>query len=496
MEARLTLADLAKKDSLMAEVLPFFSARDEAVYLVGGYLRDVLLPHSKVIEWDIDFAVMGNAARLARAFADARGYSFFVLDERLGTARVVVKTDGQARTIDFAKIRGDSIEDDLRRRDFTIDALALDMRVFLEKGRADLPADLIDPTGGWPDLKNRLIRAVSDLVFPEDPVRLLRLFRLQAQFDFTIDARTLKLARANAHLAAKPPGERMQEELASILTLPKSALAFDELAENGLIEAILPELGRAKGVTQDRFHHLDVWGHSFFALNCLEEILSDLKRFFPGHIRAIMGHIDQELQAGVSRRTALKLAALLHDVGKPEARFVDGGGRIRFFEHQKMGAEVAGQALRRLRLAERPVVLVQKLIREHLRPGFLAEAGGATEKAISRLLRDMGDSLPELALLSVADRMAMRGEASTEAGFARQLAVCRRLVREHFGRGRRAEEMTPLVDGHDLMRELDLQPGKIVGILLVDVREAQLKGQVTTRKQAFLLAKQLLRKNK
>ena len=177
VETRLTLDELSKRDKLMAELLPFFSSRKEQVYLVGGYLRDLLLGK---ISSDVDFVVVGNVPSFAKTLADGRGYSFFVLDKIQGTSRVVVKEKETVRTVDFAALRGKTITDDLLLRDFTINAMAFDIQAFIEKRKVSFPEDLIDPVGGWTDLNKGIIQVVSNAAFMDDPVRLLRAFRFSS----------------------------------------------------------------------------------------------------------------------------------------------------------------------------------------------------------------------------------------------------------------------------------------------------------------------------
>lgn len=473
----------------MAALLPFFSSRQEQVYLVGGYLRDWLLGE---ISLDMDFVVVGDALSFAKVLADEKGYSFFVLDKAQGTSRVVVKEKEAVRTVDFAACRGKTITDDLLLRDFTINALALDIQAFIKKGKASFPEDLIDPTEGWVDLNKRIVKVISDAAFMDDPVRLLRVFRFSCSLDFAIAPHTLKLIKDFSQLISRPAGERIEEELVNMLSLPRSAKVFNLLKKHQLAEEIFEELAPARGVTQDRYHHLDVWEHSFFALECVEELLEELSRYFPDATRLIEDHLEQELQTGVSRKMGLKLGTLLHDIGKPEARFVDEEGRIRFFEHSKIGAELAERALRRLRFAEKTVRMVSTLVREHLRPGFLAQEGRVSERAIGRLLREAGDELVEVVLLSLADRMAMKGEASTKEDFDRHLAMCRRLIKEYFHLRKVEKELPPLITGDDLMEALHLKAGPIIGILLTEVRKAQLERQITTREEALNLARELI----
>lgn len=485
----LSVDHLTKRDRLLAKLLPFFSARSERIYLIGGYLRDLLLGR---VSPDVDFVLEGDAAAYARYIADALGCSFFVLDKTLGTSRIVAREDGEVRTIDLALLRGGDINSDLRLRDLTIDAMALDLKDFVAKKVAKVPGDLIDPFGGWRDLSEKRIEAVSNSAFLDDPLRLIRAFRLSASIDFKISDRTLKLIKDFAYLIPQSSAERVQDELLKILSLLRSADILSEMEKANLIDQIFTELTVTRGVKQDGFHHLDVWDHSLLALRRLEDILAQLEVFSPDLKRKIHAHLDQDIQGEYKRLTSLKLATLFHDVGKPATRSVNEKGRVRFTSHQKVGADITKGFLTRLRFGDRFNKLVLLLVKEHLRPGFLANENPPTRRAIYRFLRDTGEAAPEVLLLSLADRLAARGPAATRELDQRHQETVHLLMEEYFRR-REEKPLSPLVTGDDLMQTLNLKPGPLIGQLLERIREAQDEGKVVSKGDALRLVKKYLK---
>ncbi|MER3515310.1 MAG: hypothetical protein C4310_13710, partial [Chloroflexota bacterium] len=221
------------------------------VYLVGGAVRDALL--GRPIR-DLDFALAGDAIRLARTVADHLGLSFYILDAERGIGRVVAG-DEERMTLDFARFRGPDLAADLAGRDFTVNALALPATA------TDL-SELIDPLGGRQDLERRLLRATSDTAFRDDPVRVIRAVRLALQLGFTIESHTQALLRAAAGLVGQPAPERSRDELAHILAGPGVALALRQLDELGALAVLIPEIEALKGLAQPPPERQDVWGHT------------------------------------------------------------------------------------------------------------------------------------------------------------------------------------------------------------------------------------------
>ncbi|MCE2405036.1 MAG: HD domain-containing protein [Dehalococcoidia bacterium] len=406
--------------------------------------------------------------------------------------RVVLPSDGESRwTVDLAPLEG-AVEDDLARRDFTVDAIA----VPVEQWELPLrPDEAVDPHHGRRDLERGLVRAMGPKVFRDEPGRLLRAVRLAAVLGFRLEDGTESLVRADAGLAADVPGERLRGELLAILALDGAKRHLEMLDGLGLLCCIIPELGDAKGVEQPREHYWDVFGHSMNAVDGVERVTSP-ERLDPVVGEAPWGaetekRFASEVCDGHSRRTFLKLAGLLHDVAKPPSRTVDSTGRTRFLGHHTVGAVMSRDILGRLRVGNRGTALVSRVVEHHLRPTQMSQGGEMpTARAVHRYFRDLGDAAVDTLYLSLADHLAARGPLLDMDSWRRHAARVAHVL--EMGTGPRSSQETPrLVTGHDLMAALDITPGPAIGSILDDIEEARAAGEVSSRAGALALAKRL-----
>lgn len=464
--------------SLQEKLWPLLR-REGKVYLVGGYVRDMMLGRETR---DIDIAVEGSALEVARRAAAALGGSFVPLDQKRGIARVVVG----GLSLDFVPLKGE-ICHDLAGRDFTIDAMAL-----------TLDGQVVDPFGGRQDVEARLIRALGEEVFEEDPARLLRAVRLAGELGFEIDVSTQAWISSHAAELRRVAGERAREELMRLLSLPRAGEGINLLDRLGLLLVLIPELGEAKGVGQPPEHYWDVYMHSLAAVGAVgfllrqgngwpEEALESLPcgPSLQEHFGALLG--------GFPRWAHLKLAALLHDIGKPRKK-TEEGGRIRFIGHAQEGAEMLQIVMERLRFSRREIELVQTMVLHHLRPAQMGRDGEPpTRRAIYRYFRDTGEAAIDTLFLSLADHLATRGPRLDIAEWQRHARATAFVLEEHL---RSLSEVLPpkLIDGHDIMQLFHLRPGPLIGELLEGLREAQAAGEVSSREEALAWVEKHLKK--
>lgn len=462
----------------LTAVREFLAAEEQRAWLVGGSVRDLLLEREPE---DIDLVTPGDPEKLARRLADTLGGSFFTMSEEFRTCRVVAP--GGAPVYDFAACRGAGIEEDLGERDFTINALAV-----------ELPggAEIIDPLGGRRHLGEHRLVAVRDSIFDHDPLRLLRAVRLEREPGLAISDSLATLIRSRAKLAALPAPERTLAELDRLLGAPGVAASVRRLDELGLLAIILPELTALKGVEQNRYHHLDVFEHALATATNLEEVMDSPGAFFPGHQERLSERLKESPSGEVSRRFIMNIAALLHDVAKPDCLTHDEDGNIRFLEHDRAGAEMARDILARLRAGSGTTQAVTLLVAQHLRLGFLLHEPHPSDRARLRYLRASTPYTPEAIMLSVADRLAVRGPRSTAAAIDRHLALAREMMELCFAEADR-QPLPKLISGDELIGELGLEPGPLVGELLEHIHEEQRLGAVTSRDEALALARGLLR---
>lgn len=475
---------------LLTAVHQILQEKDIQAYVAGGFMRDALLGRETA---DIDIAVAADALSIAPEVAAALGGKYVPLDRENGVARVVLP-DAQLE-IDFTTLQG-NIEQDLARRDFTIDAMAIELNgeieTTLDTGR------LIDPFNGRDDLRRGTIRVVGQTAFAADAARLIRAVRLAAELDFNIEPSTEELIRQNARLITGIAGERVREELLRLLAIPGAATRLFYMDDLGLLTALIPELEPARGVSQPRVHVWDVFGHSLQTVAAVEFLLREGPCEFAGEevlepvpwSVELSQHFDKELSHGSKRRTLLKLAALLHDIAKPRTKTMD-EGRARFLGHPLEGAATAAAILERLRFSNREIKLVELLIRYHLRPTQMSHEGVPTRRAIYRYYRDTGEAGIDILFLSLADHLATRGSSLNLRHWREHARMTAYVL---AGRFEEEEISAPpkLVDGHDVMKTFGLTPGPKVGELLESLREMQAVGEVSTRQQALDYIQQLL----
>ncbi|MCX5995065.1 MAG: HD domain-containing protein, partial [Chloroflexi bacterium] len=395
--------------SLLEKLGEFLQQRNIDCYVVGGFVRDGLMGRTNS---DIDLAVAGDAIEIASEVAKAFDARMVPLDEVNQVARVVFPQAGYQWHLDFATIRG-SIEQDLTLRDFTVNAIAI--RLPEVKG-SWAQAEVIDPLYGCRDLSQRVIRAVSDASFRQDPARLLRAVRLAATLDFSIDPATEALIQRDSRLVTTVAGERLRDELCYILETHKAYQSFCYLDRLDLLAPLMPELTSSKGVTQPKEHFWDVFDHSLETVACIERLLREKDNNKEDGLIALVPwspeiarHFTQEVSGGRTRRALLKLAALLHDIGKPATKTIEQSGRMRFLGHAKEGAGMAVQIMERLRFSNREIKMVQLMIEHHLRPGYLLSEDGPSRRAIYKYFRDTADVGIDTLFLGLADHLAARG---------------------------------------------------------------------------------------
>lgn len=460
------------------------SSKGHQVYIVGGWLRDIFL---KRVNKDLDLAVSGNARALALKISKALRGRLVVLDEKNRIYRIVLKDSKVLEYIDISALKGPTIEQDLSKRDFTINSFACP----LTKNGYSLK-DIIDPFRGIRDLKKGLVRATGNRAFAEDPLRMLRAFRFAAELGFSIEPATLRAVKKHHRLISKSAGERIKEEIYRILLSPVSASYVKLIDRHGLLEVILPEIiPMKKSARNFYFHPQGLWQHSTETLACLEEIISDLKELFHSDRARISAYLGETLSAGSTRLQVLKLTALLHDLAKPKcAKKID--GKMRFLGHDTKGAEMIGRVFERMKLSRKEIRAAKNIVGHHMRPISLGQANVLTSRASVRLFRAAGDELPMLLLLSLADCYSYRGlKVKKSVELKKMKQVVRDLFAKYFSEKDKASR-PKLIDGHVLMKKLDLEPGPVIGKLLNAVAEAQLMGKVNTQEEALSLARKTL----
>lgn len=477
---------------------------DQPLYLVGGALRDSLIGREN---HDLDFAVPSGAMKLARKLANDLAGAFFSLDEATDTARIIIiRTDGSRDTLDFAGFRGADLEADLRGRDFTINAMALDVRT----------GEMIDPLGGEHDLREKRIRPCAETSFSDDPARILRAVRQAAALGFSISLEARQLMKDAAPLLKNVSAERQRDELFKMLEGPRPDAALRALGLLGVLTELLPETLALKGVRQSAPHVHDVWTHTLAVLHHLEGILATLANSqqesayyidpFDGllarHLGRFASQIDNHLSVSLNTDRSvcalLFFAALYHDISKPQCKTTEVGGRIRFLGHDEKGALVAVKRGIALRLSNDELDRLKLIVFHHMRIHGLSDrqeqGHDPSRKSLYRFFRDTGAAGVELILLSLADTRATSESNLTPEHWTACLEVCARLLEAWYEKAEEIVAPPQLLNGNDLMNELNMRPGRAMGELLELVKEEQASGQIGKREEALDFARAWLQK--
>jgi poly(A) polymerase len=470
------------------------------LYLTGGAVRDALLGRKPN---DLDLALPGQVLKYARLVANRLGAAFFPLDEERDTARLL-QTDsaGQRTIMDFAAFRGSDLLSDLEGRDFTVNAMAIDLRkdnVFL------------DPLGGAADLREKRLRACSPTAISDDPVRIIRAIRLAAGLNFHIHPETRTMMRAAVDGLSGVSPERQRDELFKIFAGPQTQTCIRALDLLGALPYVLPELVDLKGVSQSPPHVDGVWEHTLGVMGQLEDVLQALHPWYEEdsaanlilgllvmHLGRYRQEIDQHIQSTLtgdrSRRGLLFLAALYHDIGKPSTKSVDEDERIRFLQHEVVGEVIVAERARSLRFSNLEIKQLKTIVRHHMRPLLLAQsAQDPTRRAIYRFFKDTGAAGVDVCLLSLADVLATYGPTLSAEHWTRHLTVVRTLLQAWWEKPQESISPPALINGHELMDQLKLQPGPVVGQLLEAIQEHQAIGKIQDKDEAIALAKSLLK---
>jgi poly(A) polymerase len=447
------------------------------IYLVGGSVRD-LLSGARTIK-DIDLVMPSGSEDVARTFAEVIGGSFFFLDEERKITRVVKREADSSIQFDFTNFEGPDLHADLARRDFTVNAMAVDLKAFLAQGSLDGLIDLFDGRG---DVRQKLVRVADPKVLDDDPLRLLRAVRFVATLGFSIERTTVEHIKTRADLIARPSPERIRDELFQILSVRGAGRHLLLMESLGLLKKLLPELEPLKEFAPGKHHLYDIFTHSLKTAEYVDSVMENLPGLSPGHAETVLAHLDEELEQFVTRKAALRFACLLHDTAKSETYSRDEDGDIHFFGHDTIGAGKALFICQRFRLSNETSSVVSRLIRHHMRPLNLSAPGGPSRRALYRYCRDLKDAVPESIVLSLADAKATL-EVMPAEGFTDTQKISGQILDYYYGKFLKVEAK-PFVTGKDLIAR-GREPGPRFREVLEDIKERQAEGTLKDRQDAL-----------
>jgi poly(A) polymerase len=472
---RRVLADLQQR-ALLRRLQGFAEQRRVGLYAVGGTLRDICLGRPAQ---DVDLAMSGDVLGFSKGFAHHLGAAYVPMDAERGEARVVYR---KREVIDFARFKGDTIVEDLQHRDFTINAMACPLATLLTH-----PApDLIDPSDGWHDLQGSVIRMVSPMSFHEDPLRLLRAFRLAASLDFALDPTTLAAMESVVPRLAGVAPERIRGELLKLFAASRSSPHIVTMARLGLLDVLFPELAATRGIPWqpgDQGDPLDTFEYSIRTYQVVEGLIDA-----PGaYLSAVVEDVSEYLE-GEERRALIKWAALLHAIGNAGVRREAVLAQVTDHGYPEQSARQWEQIGNRLKLSRKQIAYGRTLIGHHRRLSELAtlEAQGAlTLRRVHGWCKEVGRDLLGVFVLALGHALARRqAEAPLHGAIA--LGQCAERVWDLYQR-----RILPvikarrLVTGHDLQQLFNLKPGPRFKTLLDELEMVQLEGRIHTRSEAL-----------
>jgi poly(A) polymerase len=469
---RHVLAEL-QQQSLLHRLLVFAEQRSVELYTVGGTLRDLCLGRPLR---DVDLAMRGDVMAFARGFANHVGAAYVPMDAERGEVRVVYR---KRDVLDFARMRGETIITDLQCRDFTINAMACPLGALLTQ--AD-PA-LIDPHGGWPDVRARTIRMVSPMSFRDDPLRLLRAFRLAATLDLRIDPATLASMETMAPHLADAAAERIHSELFKLFAAPQSSPQVSTMAGLGLFDILFPELAATRGIPYQPGEQLDVFEHAVRTYQAVEDLIGD-----PGsHLRPIAEAIVEYFRAE-ERQALIKWGALLHAIWEAVPRPGTSQEHVTALRHSEGHARQWEQLGSRLKWSRRQIDFVNTVLAHYgqlFELATLEAQGHLTLRSVHRWCKEVGDSMRGVFVLAIGHTLAGGREGTSEASATTLGQLAARVWDIYRSRILPVVTAPRLVTGHDLQQRFHLTPGPRFKTLLDELEVAQVEGRIRNRTEAL-----------
>ena len=448
---RRLIGELMRVEPVLAELGDLFAAAGHELALVGGPVRDALLGRPMQ---DLDLTTDARPERIVEVlggWADTHwdvGIAFGTVGARKGDHHIEVTTyrsDVYRSASRKPEVTyGDTLEHDLGRRDFTVNAMA----VSLQSGQARQGTTFVDPYGGLADLSRGVLRTPGrpEDSFGDDPLRMMRAARFAAQLDFTVDPAVVAAMTAMADRIEIVSAERVRDELVKLVGAPRPRLGLTLLVQTGLADRVLPELPRLALEIDEHHRHKDVYEHT---LTVLEQAIG-LEESGPDFV--------------------LRFAALMHDIGKPKTRRFEPGGGVSFHHHEVVGAKLTAARMKALRFPKDVIEDVSRLVELHLR--FHGYGTGAwTDAAVRRYVTDAGPLLDRLHKLTRSDsttRNRRKAETLRRAYDDLEARIARLREQEEL------DSIRPDLDGTEIMAVLDLPPGPLVGEAWRHLKEVRL----------------------
>ena len=471
-------------EKIIKSIQKISESTNTATFLVGGYIRDFLL---KKNSYDLDLVVSKSANSFAKKIAEVTNGKCFILHNDTQVYRVAIFDNPNLKYIDISLMQGKTIKEDLKKRDFTINSLAVDINCF-----DNIKKNVIDFYNGKEDLKNKEINLVYDKAFVDDPLRMLRAFRIASEYNFKMSKKLISSIKKYSNKITLIAPERIKNEFFRILNNKNSAQYVLLLDDTKLLEILFPVILKMKKSAKNFYYHpKGLFQHCFQTLESLEKILIKLDIYFPESKDKLFKHLEEKFSDNVHRINMLKFIAIFHDCAKPEcAKKID--KKMRFLGHEELGAEATSKIMKNLKMSNKEIDYAKSIISQHMRPSNLAKSDVITNKAKLKLFRDIQGNVPDVLILAMSDWHSYKSlKVYSKKILKQQEKTVASLIYNYFEFiNKKIQEK--IIDGTILMKELSLKPGKLVGELLKLIDIAQEEGKINNKKEAISFAKSKL----
>ena len=474
----------ATESSLIQEIISFLEpSRNHQVWLVGGFIRDLL--NGKKECFDIDLALGFNPFKAAREYARSTNSGVVILDEERHIIRIVrTLENGKSYTFDLSEFRADDIDEDLKSRDFTFNAISAPLFDDGLKLIKNNKIKLYDPLAGEKALKDRVLEPCSKNLFIDDPLRIMRAFRFGALYNTSLSDELIKLIAESKNLLKSVSGERIRDELFKIFTIKDSYKWIHLIDELKIFDIILPELSVCHGVSQNEWHHLDVFDHSLLSLEKVETLLNIPAPYTWWN--ELSSYLNEIISGSRTYLQILKFGCLLHDVGKVPCKAINPEtGKVIFHRHEVEGARMMKDISERLRLSSKELTFLQNLVKNHMRPGLILQQG-ISDKRLYRFYNECGRDALSICLVCLADRYSALGAKVTN-DYLVSFAAGIYQIMDVFYQQSQKTKIKPLLNGNEIMNIFNLKPGPIIKKLIDTLEEAQYAEEISTKEEAVKL---------
>lgn len=450
-------------------ILNLLKKTGNEIYLVGGVVRDVMLGREN---HDKDIIVLDVPAEtFAKNFAESNNGVCITLDELNNIYRVVMPD--KINYVDITNPVNNSLEEDIKRRDLTINAVALNLQT----------GEIIDIVNGLDDIKNRIIRGISEKNFTDDPLRIIRAYRFASVLGFVIETETKTILKTHIDKVLIPAVERRNVEIIKLFGGKYAHNVILEMDGTGIIDVLFPIMKDVKRVPSNTHHHLDLFRHSV-------ETVKQIQLLYESSDEEVKTHLECIDFGGDTRLAHLKFAGFLHDIGKFSTWTIE-GDRHRFIRHDEVGGELAKNFLRKEKFSKKQIEYIQFMVRHHIYPSSVISSPNLTEKVYMRYIRKAGDNSIDLIMLAKADRLSARGQAVSDDMVNENISGLDKLEKFYLEIKPQLKPLPKLLTGEEIMKIKNLTPSKELGEIIKALHEAQLDGDVITKEDAlnFILAR-------